>query len=172
MLSKKVAQLLEENLRPETQKDFERELEIAKSKGYKVLERDYSKTVITQEQAESALEKLGIGSDSVFYQVMKRVRFFPLGAGEELNTLDQIIRYAKNSFWGDDYPGFSDKYLELSSIEGEGSYFYERATDCVYDVGWSDMDSLIEGKLAPTWNKFSDFIEWYYGDSVSRPQSE
>lgn len=153
-----------ENPRPQTKSDFEAELEIAKSKGYKLPEIDYSKVVTNQDQASSILGELGIEENSLFFQIYKQVRNFPLGRGEELNTLDQIVNSSKNSFWDDDFPGFSKKYLELSSIEGEGSYFYELSTGKVYDVDWGDIDDFVSGNIQAKWNTFSDFLEWYYAD--------
>lgn len=153
-----------ENLRPKTKSDFESELEIAKSKGYKLPEIDYSKMITNQDQASSALGELGVDRSSLFFQIYKQVRNFPLGCGEELSTLDQIVNSSKNSFWENEFPGFSKKYLELSSIEGEGSYFYELSTDKVYDVDWDDMDDFVGGDVQVNWATFGDFLEWYYAD--------
>jgi hypothetical protein len=52
--------------------------------------------------------------------------------------------------------------LQISSIEGEGSYFYDKKTDAVYDVDWGDMDDFMAGRLKPIFTSFYDFLEWYY----------
>ena len=81
-----------------------------------------------------------------------------------LYTLEEIINDYKNPFWKDQYPNLSDRYLRISSIEGEGSYFYDKETDAVYDVDWNQMDDFVAGKLKPKFNSFYDFLEWYYDE--------
>ncbi len=164
MLSKNILAKLDSEKRPETQQDLERELNVAKSKGYKIPLIDFSTMVITQEQANVALAKLKIDSSSDFYLAMKWFRGFPLGKGGELHTLDQILESVKRAYWDDEYPGFSNKFLELSSIEGESSYFYERESGNVYDVNWKDMGSLLAGKIKPQWRDFGTFLDWYYSN--------
>lgn len=137
------------------------ELARAKSKGYRVPELDYSKAIITSEQARSALTQLEI-QDSLFNEVMATYRCFPKGFGAELNTLDQIVECAHNRYWEDDYQNFYTRFLELSSIEGEGSYFLGKNTGAVFDVGWSDMDQLFQGELKPKWSHYEKFLGWYY----------
>ena len=79
-----------------------------------------------------------------------------------LFDLDAIFDAYENPFWGDQYPGIEKKYLQLSSIEGEYSYFYDKETDAMYGVDWDEMDDLIAGKLKPLVTSFYDFLEWYY----------
>ena len=82
---------------------------------------------------------------------MKNFRGFPIGKGSELYALNEIISCLEDGFWDDEYPHFSEKYLQISSIEGEGSYFFDKKSGEVYDVGWGDMDEFFEGKLQATW---------------------
>jgi len=86
------------------------------------------------------------------------------GDADCLYTLEQIIEDYKNPFWKDKYPNLTDRYLRISSIEGEGSYFYDKETDAVYDVDWNQMDDFVAGKLKPMFNSFYDFLEWYYDE--------
>lgn len=121
--------------------------------------------IITQDEACLALEKIGVQTGSLFFEVFSIVRNFTIGVGEELNTLDQIVKSSQDSFWNDEFPGFSEKYLELSSIEGEGSYFYCKSLDSVYDVGWDEMKAFVEGEVEPSWLSFDVFLAWYYNIS-------
>jgi hypothetical protein len=162
MLSGKIEELFVNEKRPETQQDFERELDMARSKGYKIPAIDMSTIVVTQAQAGIALEKLKIDPESDFYHVMKEFRGFPLGRGAELYTLQQIVDAVKTAYWDDDFPGFSDKFLELSSIEGEASYFYDRKTGNVFIVSWNEMTDFFTGKIKPQWQNYSIFLDWYY----------
>ena len=93
---------------------------------------------------------------------MTTYRYFPLGRGEELHSIDQIIDEKGSEFHEDENPGIYDRFLQISSIEGEGSYFYEIATDIVYDTDWGKEESMMMGKLEKKWDSFLDFINWYY----------
>lgn len=158
-----ISDILEDDLRPVTRQDFESELEQAKIHGYNVPDIDYERMIVSQEQAVAHLRRLGVLEGSLFFEIMSRYRAIPLGQGEELNTLEQIVENVNDyCVWDDDYPKFSEKYLELSSIEGEGSYFYDKATDAVYDVNWGDMPEFVGGRIPPTWISFKEFLEWYY----------
>ncbi|WP_263834051.1 hypothetical protein [Sulfurospirillum oryzae] len=79
-------------------------------------------------------------------------------------NLKEIVEEYRHPFWGDKYPGIEQKYLRISSIEGEGSYFYDKETDAVYEVEWKDMDDFMAGKLQPLFTSFYDFLEWYYSE--------
>jgi hypothetical protein len=159
-ISEKVPAILLSNERPATLADLERELEGAKARGYNAGVAD-RKSVITKEQARAALCKLGISEESSFFQVMANARLFPLGRFDELNTLDQICGLATDSYWNDEYPGFSSRFLELSS-PGEGGYLFEKATGHVFDLDQGPMDALMAGVLTPKWRTYSEFLDWYY----------
>jgi hypothetical protein len=164
MISEKIIHILADEKRPKNQIELDQEINIARKKGYKIPSIDLTNIVIAQEQAIKSLEKLRIDANSDFYQIMKDFRGFPIGQGSELNSLDQIVSFLENGFWDDEYPNFSEKYLQLSSAEGEGSYFFDRKSGEIYDVGWGDMDHFYEGKIEAKWKNFTEFLEWYYTD--------
>ena len=123
--------------------------------------------ILTQESKEWFNANLGITHlDSAL------VYFYSFAVGgcgvrEEadcLSTLEQIIQNYQQPFWGRKYPGIEKRYLQLSSIEGEYSYFYDKETDALYGVDWKDMNDFMTGKLKPLFSTFYDFLEWYYGE--------
>ena len=132
-------------------------------------EFDFEKNdvVLTRESREWFNKELGLKKiDSSFVDYYS---FAVGGCGEKDNadclcTLEQILEDYKNPFWKEQYPNLTDRYLRISSIEGQGSYFYDKETDAVYDVGWDEMDDFMAGKLKPLFTSFYDFLEWYYGD--------
>ena len=162
MINSQILSIFGKHERPETQEEFELELQAARAKGHNVPNIDFTKSIITKKQAEETLEKLGANQNSLFYLIHSQFRHFPMGQGEELHNLGNISKAAERLFWDDEYPSFSKDFLELSSPEGEGSYFYKIDTDEVYDASWNDMDDLISGRLIPRWANFQEFIEWYY----------
>jgi len=78
---------------------------------------------------------------------------------ELIYSLDEILEESKNRFWVPPPKKIEKRYLQLSSIEGEGSYFYDKETNALYDVDWQDMDDFITGKLKPLLTSFYDFLE-------------
>jgi hypothetical protein len=139
---------LEGNKLPINLKQLEEEKRIALAKGYNVPEVNYHDGIYTKQQAEEKLNKIGLSSSSLFYKFFSTYRFFPIGNGEELYNLNLMQA--------------EEGYLQLSSPEGEGSYFYQISTDAVFDVGWGDKESLVSGNLDPKWTTFQEFLSWYY----------
>jgi len=126
---------------------------------------DKNEVILTQESREWFKNNLGLEHiDSAFVDYYS----FAIGGngrGEELYDLERIMKEMKQPFcmW-EKYPQIGKRYLQLSSIEGQGSYFYDKETDALYDVGWDEMDDFMAGKLKPLFTSFYDFLEWYYSE--------
>lgn len=112
--------------------------------------------------------ELGVAhSDSAFVDYYTIVGFPPLGRGDELVTLENIEALSTDA-----YPDLAahphlygiEDFLRISSIEGEGSYFYNRKTDAVHDASWGQEPDMVSGKLEPKFSSFAEFLDWYYGD--------
>jgi hypothetical protein len=87
----------------------------------------------------------------------------PNSKADCLFTLEEILENAKAPFHSK-YSQIGKRYLQLSSIEGEYSYFYDTETDYIYGIYWNEMDDFfVKGKLSkPLFTSFYDFLEWYY----------
>lgn len=123
--------------------------------------------IITINEANKVLDKMNINKNTAFYEFYNT--YIGIDSSEQedadlMYSLDEIYENYKQPFWSDKYPNIQKKYLRISSIEGQGSYFYDKETDAVYDVDWSQMDDLMAGKLEPLFNSFYDFLEWYYDE--------
>ncbi len=157
MLPDKVITILKdlEKKYPKKSKDEERSI---------LLKQGCSEAYVkeTLREPSEKLEELGVSKGNTFYEFYTWAYFIPIGQGEELNTLDGIIEHKESQFHEDDYPGIYDRFLQLSSIEGEGSYFYEIATDIVYDANWGEEEAMMSGILDKKWPSFYSFLEWYY----------
>ena len=149
MIPLSIHKALDGNEFPNTLKELKTELSLAEKTGHKVPKIDYEKGIYTKSQAEKRLTELGISTNSLFYKVFCSYRFFPSGNGEELYNLHSMES---------EYDGF----LQLSSSEGEGSYFYSIKTDGVFDVEWGEEEELITSQLKPKWASFNEFLLWYY----------
>ncbi len=148
MLSQKVVnKILEDGLYFDDEFDFEK-----------------NEVVLTKESREWFNREFGIkNTDSAFVDFYSFV-IGPSGNGGQLFDLEQIVEDYQNPFWIEQYPNLTERYLQISSIEGEGSYFYDKDTDAVYDVDWGEMDDFVAGNLEPKWKSFYDFLEWYYSE--------
>lgn len=137
-----------------------------------LLEIGYSESsiknmVITVNDYEIALKKMNVSKNSAFYHYNICNFDEPLNLdNESLFSLDEIYENYKNPFWENEYPNITERYLQLSSIEGEYSYFYDKKTDALYGVDWAEMDDFIAGKLKPLFTTFYDFLEWYYEEEI------
>jgi hypothetical protein len=126
--------------------------------------KDY---MITSLESKKVLIEMGINPNTAFYEYY--VAFISTDSSENeevdlLYDLDEIYEDYKQPFHADNYPNITDRYLRISSIEGEGSYFYDKKTDAVYDVDWGEMDDFMVGKLKPIFTSFYAFLEWYYSE--------
>ena len=100
--------------------------------------------------------------DSAFVDFYSIVAFVPLGKGKELYGLEDII--STNEL--DDILEGSRlervRFLQFTSSEGEGSYYYDVDTDAVFNVGWGEEDQMISGAATAWFESFYDFLNWYY----------
>jgi hypothetical protein len=124
------------------------------------------KWIITKAEAINALNTLMINPNSVFYEFYSTYRSVDSSEREGaklIYDLGEIFENSKNPFHSK-YPQIGKRYLQLSSIEGEYSYFYDKETDYLYGIDWNEMDDFfVKGKLKePLFTSFYDFLEWYY----------
>ena len=125
--------------------------------------------ILTIYEAQEALSELSINNTSIFYEFY--ITYIGIDSSEQENadlmfSLKEIYENYKNPFWENEYPNITERYLQLSSIEGEYSYFYDKKTDALYGVDWAEMDDFIAGKLKPLFTTFYDFLEWYYEEEI------
>ena len=132
-----------------------------------------NEVVLTQESREWFKNNLGI---KILHSAFVDYFSFAIGGngkGEELYTLEQVLEgYKDPSFWWKEiekdikekYPNASKRYLQFTSIEGGGSYFYDGETDYVYNVDWGEEEAMITGEKVPWFTSFYDFLEWYYSE--------
>lgn len=126
---------------------------------------DIESFIVTRYDARNVMNGLGINQDSAFYEYYLDGYENP-SSGEKvpLYGLQEILDEAKDPYWKQ-YAQIGKRYLQLSSIEGEWSYFYDRDTDAVYGVDWGEMDDFAEEKLSPLFDSFNDFLVSYYSDN-------
>ena len=146
--------------RPKEQSEFDDARQLIMEQG---LDLDFynRERFLTQDDVSKILEKNNVNENSAFYDFFVKYFELPNGKGEDLDSIPVIL---SNDYWSDEYPEIGERYLQLTSIEGEGSYFYDKETDAVYDVNWGEEEEMISGKMQPWFTSFYDFLEWYYGD--------
>lgn len=136
-----------------------------------------NRLLFSQKSTADVLKFLNIKNSTAFYSLYLNGFEEPrIYVGEELFSLDQILENYKSQNWlallpekirkefSEKYPKAGERYLQITSIEGEGSYFYDKETDYVYDVDWGEEENMITGKLKPWFTSFYDFLEWYYSE--------
>ena len=128
--------------------------------------KDLNKFVTSEEDREYFHQTLKVKNlDSAFIDFYSVVAFVPTGKGEELYNLESILEENNSENFDDEIPKeVGSRYLKFTSMEGEGSYFYDVETDAVYDVNWGEEELMVSGEKQPWFTSFYDFIEWYYAE--------
>lgn len=119
--------------------------------------------VVTDQDKEYFINELGIKNvNSAFIDFFSIVGMPLLGKGDELYPLEEIIDLSES----DEYPESirMSGFLQMSSSEGEASYFYNKYTDEVYDIEWGEEEDMVQGSIEPIYKTFYDFLSWYYSD--------
>ncbi|WP_148626050.1 hypothetical protein [Aliarcobacter cryaerophilus] len=130
---------------------------------------------LLQDERERTLKNMGVNEDTAFFDYCIGIFDYPkVWKGEELYGFVQILENYQSQNWlnlfpervalKEKYPNAGERYLQFTSIEGEGSYFYDKETDYVYNVDWGQEEDMITGKLKPWFTSFYDFLEWYYSE--------
>lgn len=153
--------------RPKTEKEIKKDLKYYLELGY--TEEEYNQTINSYDEAKNILDEMKARQNTAFYEFY--ITYSGIDSSERENadlmySLDEILENYKNSFWKQ-YPQIEKRYLQLSSIEGEYSYFYDKETDALYGVDWGEMDDFVAGKLEPLFTSFYNFLEWYYSEEDS-----
>ena len=127
---------------------------------------EYVNSIIwCQEDAKAAFKCLGIDRNSLFGKFYLHSFESPeIFRSEDLFGLSEILENFKNSFWDERYNKIGNRYLQLSSLEGEYSYFYDKLNDAIYGVSWNEMEIFMKGELPPLFPTFFEFIQWYYSE--------
>ena len=131
---------------------------------------DIQKMTISQKDAQQKLKYLDVKKDKAFYEFyingLNESKFSIPEEADNLYGLDEIYENYQNPHpLYVKYPQIGKRYLQISSSEGEHSYFYDKETDAIYSVDWSQLDDFNDGKLKPMFNSFYDFLEWYYSET-------
>ena len=122
--------------------------------------------VWSQEDAKNILSRMGVKESELFFQFYLNSFELPkIDKPDDLYGLSEIYADFLNSYWSNRYPGIEKKFLQLSSIEGEFSYFYNKETGEVFGVEFDQMDLLWSGELKPLFSSFYEFLDWYFSDS-------
>lgn len=55
------------------------------------------------------------------------------------------------------------EFIPLDSFEAGGGFFYDRTSGSVIELELGEkLENFLTGNLAPQWQSFNDFLEWYF----------
>jgi hypothetical protein len=116
-----------------------------------------------------ALSKLGIDQNTEIFEFMSTIvagNCFSQHSGEQLravlNSIGEIdpgVEFA-NVNWK-----IPPRYFPLTSLEGEGGFFYDKETKKVVDVELAHIDEFMSGDVKIVGETFFDFIRWFLSPS-------
>jgi len=122
---------------------------------------------VDRASAIAMLHDLGVPLDSEFSEFYIKYKTSCLITPKPLSELLDITGLAlpaipdQTEYVYDRYE-ISEKYLALTSDEGEGMYLYNKDDRGVYDLYVRDIDEFIEGKTPARWSSFYEFLMWYF----------
>jgi hypothetical protein len=121
--------------------------------------------------AKRALAMLGIAPTSefhVFFSTFVIENMYPAQSRDTLapvadddGELSPGIAFARETW------GIPDRYVTMSSLEGEGGYFYDTVTGKVVDVELAHRDAFMAGDVRVLGDTVFDFLRWYLGDDTA-----
>lgn len=117
------------------------------------------------ETVDKILAKLGIASDSEFGAFFREyvITFFRSDISDEelCDLLEPTYEISAGTQFVHKVWELPEKYVCLSSIQGEGAYLYDRDTGEVWDFDLALRDDLLSGNQMPRWKSFFEFMSWY-----------
>ena len=114
------------------------------------------------------LKNLGVDQNTGFFDVCKYGGWLPVSDRARLYGLGQIMQSLEKG-WG--LAGLENpelekelmsKFIQLDSIEGEKSFYYEVETDFVYLCHWGEEKSMISHDKSPDFRTSYDFLNWCF----------
>jgi hypothetical protein len=116
---------------------------------------------------DQALEELGIASDSEFGTFFREyvITLFRSDVSDEelCDLLEPTAEISTGTRFIHDVWELPEKYVCLSSVQGEGAYLYDRDTGEVLDFDLAHRDDFLAGKQKPISKGFFEFMSWYLG---------
>lgn len=130
-------------------------------------ELDYIYRRTSHEDVDRALDQLPV-APSVTFQEFYRCHRGPFGSDTTGHCLLDLVAQDTNiqtqTAETREAFGLADRYLVISDLLGNAVLVYDCESDAVYDVDFEGGDQdLAEGRLAPTWATFADFLRYYFG---------
>jgi hypothetical protein len=117
--------------------------------------------------AEAAIASLGVPVDGQFAEFFRTYRitaYHSPSSNEELSDVAEPgPEIAQATWFIRDTWQLPERYVCLTSCEGEGAYLYDRTDGSVCDFSLADREAFLSGEQTPQWRDFYAFMKWYLG---------
>lgn len=117
---------------------------------------------------EKALLDLGVDIHSDFAEFFLHAEDGPtfLGRNQEIYQVCCFFlnsNYSSDVIFAHNVLKITDEYLPLDSFEGEGGFFYNKATGkVVYFSLKNEVKEKNNDGFSLQWDSFSEFLEWFF----------
>ncbi|MDB5707082.1 MAG: hypothetical protein JWN66_4198 [Sphingomonas bacterium] len=120
--------------------------------------------------ATSCLATLGIDPATEFHAFFSTFVIANMYPTHSRDTLAPVADSA-----GDPQPGIAfawevwgipDRFVAMTSLEGEGGYFYDKATGNIVDFELAHRADFVAGDRRILGETVFDFLRWYLGDDA------
>lgn len=114
---------------------------------------------------DEALGALGIPLDSEFGEFFRKyvITFFCSSVSDEelCDLLEPTAEISLGTRFIHEVWGLPDRFVCLTSLQGEGAYLYDRITGEIFDFDLAHRDAFVAGHREPISKGFHDFMMWY-----------
>ncbi|UWF51928.1 SMI1/KNR4 family protein [Pseudomonas sp. N3-W] len=118
-----------------------------------------------KKSVEIALEALGVSPDSEFGEIY--IKYKP--ANFESNVSDEYIKdvaeptqqVLRGTTFIHEVWEIPENYICFTSLQGEGGYFLDKLSGCVWDFDLAQQENFVSGLIPARWGSFFEFLTWY-----------
>jgi hypothetical protein len=117
--------------------------------------------------AEAAIASLGIPIGSEFAEFFRAYRITsyrsPVSYEELSDVAEPTTQIEEATQFVRETWQLPERYVCLTSCEGEGAYLYDRSNGSVHDFSLAHRDAFLSGEPKAQWRGFHAFMTWYLG---------
>jgi hypothetical protein len=123
---------------------------------------------VRRDAVAAALFNLGVPLDSEFAEFFftYTITFFRSAVSDEelCDIAEPTAEITVGTTFVHEVWKLPERFVCLTSGQGEGGYLYETTTGQVWDFDLASRSDFIAGKQRPKWQSFFEFMTWYLAE--------
>lgn len=124
------------------------------------LKEKYADSKIADVKAH--LNSLGVAFESMFAEFFLLGKEGPYFTDQNTKELDSLEEIVENTDYVVEEFQIPASYISLGSTDGESLLLYRKNDEAVFYIDWNQVDLLQQGRLAPDWRDFDEYLNYYF----------